>query len=185
MKKLLIVLLLWCPLGFAQQSAYEFDSAHTKIVFKLETGLHTVHGDFKLKRGIVRYDAATGKASGEIVIDATSGNSNSESRDHRMHKNVLESAKFTDITFVPDRLDGRVANEGESEVKLHGMMTLLGKEHEMTLPAKVQPTKEGLSVSTHFVVPYIQWGLKNPSTFVLRVSHDVQIEIEATLGATK
>src|SRR5450432_567637 len=100
MKKLSLLLLLFCPLAFTQQSAYEFDSAHTKVFFKLETGLHTVHGDFKLKRGIVRYDAATGKASGEIVIDATSGDSKSESRDHRMHKGVLESAKFTDILFV-------------------------------------------------------------------------------------
>jgi polyisoprenoid-binding protein YceI len=185
MKKILIVLLLCCPLGFAQQSTYEFNPGLTKVEFKLETGLHTVHGEFKLKRGIVRYDPVTGKASGEIVIDATSGDSKSESRDHRMHKGVLESAKYTDIVFVPDRMEGRIAAEGESEVKLHGMMTLLGKEHEMTLPAKVQPSKDGLSISTHFVVPYIEWGLKNPSTFVLRVSHDVQIAIEATVGAVR
>ena len=185
MKRALLVLWLLSPLGYAQQSAYEFDPAHTKIVFKLETALHTVHGGFKLKRGMVRYDAATGKSSGEIVIDATSGDSDSESRDNRMHKNVLQSAKFTDITFVPDHLEGHVAPEGESDVKLHGMMTLLGKEHEMTLLAKVRQTKDGLSISTHFVVPYIQWGLKNPSTFILRVSHDVQIEIEATLGAAR
>jgi hypothetical protein len=30
------------------------------------------------------------------------------------------------------------------------------------------------------VVPYVRWGLKNPSTFILRVSDKLDLDINAT-----
>jgi hypothetical protein len=68
----------------------------------------------------VVFDNETGKAGGEIVVDATSGLRGSSARDGRMHKNVLESAKYPDVSFVPDRLDGKVELTGVSNSKLHG-----------------------------------------------------------------
>ena len=37
-----------------------------------------------------------------------------------------------------------------------------------------------LQITTHIDIPYVQWGLKNPSNFLLRVSDNVTIEIQAT-----
>jgi hypothetical protein len=36
-----------------------------------------------------------------------------------------------------------------------------------------------LTAATDFMIPYIEWGLNNPSTFVLKVSDKVQMHIEA------
>jgi hypothetical protein len=33
------------------------------------------------------------------------------------------------------------------------------------------------AATAHFTVPYVKWGMKNPSTFVLRVSDKVQIDV--------
>ena len=56
----------------AQTEVLEFDPAQTKVQFTLADVLHTVQGTFKLKRGNIRIDAASGAVSGEIVVDATS-----------------------------------------------------------------------------------------------------------------
>ena len=78
----------------AQQGALELDPARTAVHFTLKTSLHTVHGTFKIKHGDMHFDPDSGRASGEVVVDATSGESGSSARDSRMHKNVLESAKY-------------------------------------------------------------------------------------------
>lgn len=64
-----------------------------------------MHGTFALKRGTLRFDLATGKAAGEIVVDAISGQSGNDSRDKKVRKEVLENARFTDIVFRPDRVE--------------------------------------------------------------------------------
>jgi hypothetical protein len=35
------------------------------------------------------------------------------------------------------------------------------------------------SVTTTFSIPYVKWGMKNPSSFVLRVSDTVEIQAAA------
>ena len=41
------------------------------------------------------------------------------------------------------------------------------------------PTNNGLDVTTHFSVPYVRWGMKNPSTLFLRVGDTVSIDVHA------
>jgi len=163
----------------AQQFTLQLDSGQTRVDFTLGDVLHTVHGTFKLKRGNVRLDSATGKVSGDLIIDATSGDSGSGARDSRMHKNILESGRFPEITLTPDRFDGKLNLEGDSQVQLHGLFGIHGGQHEVTLPVKVRIQQQQLQADTQFPVPYEKWGMKNPSTLFLRVDDTVQIHIHA------
>lgn len=160
-----------------QELAWELDPARTTVQFTLHDVLHTVQGNFKLKHGDLRFNPLTGKIGGEIVVDTGSGASGSDGRDRRMHKNILESTRYPEIVFSPDRVDGVIAQDGEAQVAVHGMFRIHGTEHEMTLPFKVHMSGGQISATTHFTIPYVSWGMKNPSTLLLRVSDKVDIDI--------
>jgi polyisoprenoid-binding protein YceI len=83
------------------------------------------------------FDPASGKLSGEIVVDAKSGESGSGMRDRKMHKEILESERYPEITFRPDRIEGAVANQGKSSVKVHGMFSIHGVDREIMVPPEV------------------------------------------------
>jgi hypothetical protein len=154
------------------------DPAQSSVHYTVSSSLHAVHGTFALKRGSLRIDPATGKASGEIVVDAISGQSGNDSRDKKMHKEVLESARFTDIIFRPDRVEGAVQAQGTSSAQLHGVCVLHGSEHELTAPVRAELTSGQWKGTASFNVPYNDWGLKNPGNFLLKVDHTVNIEVQ-------
>jgi polyisoprenoid-binding protein YceI len=161
----------------AQETALRVDPAQTRVEFTLPNLLHTAHGTFQLKRGDLRFDPAGGKVSGELVVDATSGESGSGGRDKRMHNTILQSATYPEIVFRPDRVAGKVALQGKSEVSLHGMFSIHGATHEVTLPLQVEAAGGQYTATGTFKVPYVKWGMKNPSTLMLRVSDTVEITV--------
>ncbi len=156
-----------------------FDPMRTIIHWTLPATLHTVHGTFRLKRGSLRLDPATGKASGEIVVDAASGESGNNDRDSKMQREVLESSKYSDIIFHPDRFSGTIPASGEVKAELHGIFSLHGADHEMTIPVAAELSGSHWSGNSTFTVPYVKWGLRNPSNFFLKVKPEVQIQFEA------
>jgi len=158
----------------------QFTPAETSIKFTLGDILHTVHGSFQLKRGEIGYTFADQSVRGALVADAASGQSGNRSRDRRMHKDILESAKFPEIIFRPDRVEGIVSASGNSTVQVHGIFSIHGAEHELTMPVRVQVFPDHWTADTHFNIPYVKWGIKNPSTFFLRVSESVEIDVHAT-----
>lgn len=173
---------IFCAIVFsapvqAQSITLNLDPARTQITFTLGATLHTVEGSFKLKNSAIQFNPATGKASGDIVVDATSGESGNNSRDRKMHKSVLESQNYPEIVFVPERVQGQVLLSGESHVQIQGLVKLHGGQHEITIPADIQVTGAQLTANLHFAVPYVEWGLKDPSTFVLHVEKKVDVAI--------
>jgi hypothetical protein len=52
--------------------------ADTSIGWTLSDPLHTVHGTFKLKQGVINYNLDDDSADGLIEVDATSGESGAE-----------------------------------------------------------------------------------------------------------
>jgi len=147
-----------------------------------------VHGTFKLKSGNIRIDPKTGAASGQIVVDATSAESGNRSRDSKMHKDVLESARYPEIIFSPRHVSGNVPAQGSANLQVTGAFRIHGSDHDMTLSLPVQVEGTRATATAKFEVPYEAWGMKNPSSLFLRVDKKVEIEVSSvatvTTGAT-
>lgn len=173
------------PVALAQGAPAEvftFSPSATKVEFTLAATLHTVDGTMNLKSGQIRLDPASGAASGEVIVDATSAETGNKSRDRRMHKEILQSARYPQIVFIAQRMIGTIQLSGTSQLQLSGLFELEGRQHPTTLSINV--TREAgnslVHATTMFTVPYVQWGVKNPSTLFLRVSDHLDVTIEAT-----
>ena len=167
-------------LASAQETTLTLDPDRTTVSFTLEATLHTVHGMFRVKNGVVRFNPATGAASGAVVVDASSGETGNKRRDRTMHRDVLQSQRYPEMTFTPTRVVGTVSPQGESSVSVEGVLRLQGVDHPISLSFKVQSGAGELRATTLFAVPYIAWGLKNPSTFLLHVADKVELSIVAS-----
>ena len=160
------------------ETVLTLDPAQSKVRFTVDTTLHTVHGTFNLKSGNVHFDPETGKASGEIIVFATSGESGSDGRDARMHGEILESAKFPDAVFHPTQVEGKVSPSGTYDVKLHGTLNLHGTDHDLTALVHAELAGDHWKGTAKFEVPHVAWGIKDPSNFFLKVKHVANLELE-------
>src|SRR5467141_1995382 len=166
------------PQPSASEIVLGIDPAKSQVYWTLGSTVHTVHGSFAFKKGNLRLDTSTGKASGEIIVDAASGNSGNDSRDRKMHKEVLESARYAEVIFRPDRVEGEIPPQRAFTVNVHGLLVLHGSEHQLTVPVQAELAGDHWTGSGKCNVPFIGWGLKNPGNFFLKVDHAVQIEAE-------
>jgi polyisoprenoid-binding protein YceI len=177
--------LTFAPAACAQAYVVNLDPAQTKITFTLETTLHEVHGTFQLKSGQIHIDMATGKASGAIIVDARSGDTDNKSRDKKMHQEILESPKYGEIVFTPTQVRGSFDPQKASRVDVSGVMRIHGQDHDFTMPLAVQPAAAArLPCDTNFTIPYVKWGMKDASTFLLHANDTVELEIQATAQIT-
>lgn len=170
--------------SIAEELVLTLDPEATTIDFTLGAILHTVEGGFRLEEGEITFDPETGEVSGRVVVDATSGDTGNDKRDRDMHAKVLESERYPGFVFLPTRLEGAFEPAGAGEVTLHGTLQIHGGEHEIAIPATVavNPTEDGgrrLEATGTFEVPYVEWGMKDPSKFLLRVAKSVEVTVHA------
>jgi len=180
-----VILLLVAGLVYATPLAgsatvFELHPAQSHVVFTLTALLHTIHGTFRVKQGSLRLDPVHGVVSGVCVVDATSGDTGNRGRDRKMHTEVLASQWYPDIVFSPVLLRGAVAAQGTSTVQVDCTFSIAGTSHHLTVTVVVRISGDSFTISTDFLVPYVQWGLPDPSTFLLTVGKQVQVHFEAS-----
>ena len=62
---------------------------------------------------------------------------------------------------------------------MQGVLTLHGGKHDIAFTAQGQLVGDNLTATAHFSVPYVAWGLKDPSILFLTVAKQVDIDIAA------
>jgi hypothetical protein len=75
---------------------------------------------------------------------------------------------------------GVIAPSKDSTIQATGIFTLLGGPHEITIPILVHLEGATATAKGHFPVPYIQWGLKDPSLLFWKADKDVAIDLLLT-----
>jgi polyisoprenoid-binding protein YceI len=154
------------------------DTNRSEVHFTLTDTLHTVRGTFHLQQGDITFDPATGHANGSILVDALSGQSGNSVRDRRMAKDELKAPDFKTVAFAPTRFTGTFNPDGDSTLQVHGLFTLIGTAHEIDVPMQIQVNGQQIHAVGSFVIPYVQWGLKDPSTFMIKVNKEVHVDLD-------
>jgi polyisoprenoid-binding protein YceI len=163
----------------AEQRTLILDPKASKVSFTLDGTGHDIEGTMALKSGRIAFDSATGAASGEIVLDLKSADTGNNSRDRDMHDDVLETRQYPVAVFRAEKLRGTVTATGPSQVTLDGTLSFHGGQHKMSLPAKVEVQNGRVKAETQLQIPYVEWGLHDPSVMMLRVGKVVDVKVHA------
>lgn len=164
----------------AKTITVHLDPAKTEIHWTLSDVLHTVHGTFALKGGVIVFDPATGHAEGEVIVELDSGDSGNATRDRLMKEKILQTATYPEAIFHPDKVSSAPKPGTEQPITVTGTFTIHGKDHPLPLAMTVRTDGAGhVTAATQFAVPYVAWGMKDPSTFVLRVEKQVTVDVTA------
>ena len=175
------------PIAFAQHQNFTVNPDACKVAFSLGGSGHHVDGSFHVQSGSIDFDRSAQTISGYVVVAAGSGNSGDQGRDKKMNSDVLDVAHFAEIAFAPKSYQVTVAASGDSTIQVSGVFTLHGTPHELTVPMQIHIEGSTLTAKAHFTVPYVQWGLKDPSIFILKVAKvvDVDLTLEGSLSSSK
>ncbi|MDR3751525.1 MAG: YceI family protein [Terracidiphilus sp.] len=169
--------LLFAHSAFAQHQTFTVNPDASTVAFALTGTGHSVSGKFHVQSGSIDFDRNAQKISGSVVVAAGSGDSGEPSRDKKMNSEVLDVAHFTEVSFVPKSYQGTISAAGDSTIQVSGIFTLHGTPHDLTVPMQIHIDGANLTAKTHFTVPYVKWGLKDPSIFILKVAKEVGIDL--------
>jgi polyisoprenoid-binding protein YceI len=176
--RILVALAAFSAATVSSAETLTLEPAKTKLALHLPATGHDVEGTLALKAGTIEFDRAAGTAGGLIEIDALKTATGSGSRDKKMHEEVLLSAKFPLIAFKPQKIVGTLPSEGKGQITLVGTLTLIGQARELSLPTEVEIQGQTVKAKSSFKIPFVAWGLKDPSILFLKVDKEVQIKLE-------
>jgi polyisoprenoid-binding protein YceI len=172
--------ILLAPVTFAQKQTFVPNPDASEVKMTLKTTHEVVNGTFHIQSGSLEFDRSSTKISGSVVVLAASGNTGNGIRDKKMNKDILEVEQHATVSLEPKSYAGAMAPSGDSTIQVTGIFTLLGTPHEITIPTLVHIEGTTATAKAHFLVPYIQWGLKDPSFLFWKADKDVAIDIFLT-----
>ena len=178
----LALAVILAPAALAQQPEQvhlRLDPVQTEVHFTLKDTIHTVHGTFKMSAGAIDFNPRTGEASGQIVVDTGSGASGNESRDGKMKREYLDVPSFPVATYEVEHVNGYDAEKSIQKITVNGTMTLHGTKHSLVMEFALSRDGQATVAVTHFLIPYVAWGIKDPSNAFIHVEKEVLMEISA------
>ena len=123
-----------------QHQRFTVNPGESNVSIQLNTTHEVVNGTFHLRSGSIDFDL--------------------------MDRDILKVEQFTDVSFSPKTFSGKIAALGDSNIQVSGIFTLLGTAHNLTIPMQIHIDGPSATAKAHFVIPYVQWGLKNPSFLI-------------------
>jgi len=175
--RVIVLAALLAPAALAQHQTFVVNPEVSQVKITLNTTHEIVNGTFHVQSGSIEFDPGAPRMAGSVVVLAGSGKTGNDSRDKRMNKEILKVEQYATVSFEPKTYTGVIAPSGESNIQVSGVFTLLGTPHEITIPILVHLEGTTATAKAHFVVPYVGWGLKNPSFLIWKADNDVAIDL--------
>jgi polyisoprenoid-binding protein YceI len=169
----------WC------EEHYRVDPGGSEVHFSLVGPGHTVEGTFHVTSGEFSLDPQSNAMSGTVAVDAASGQSDNKNRDKKMTNDQMKAQAFPSVTFAPTKFTGQVKDSGDSTGQVDGTFTLLGQAHAITVPMTVHMEGDRFTAAGSFTVPYVTWGVKDPSWAFVKVAKDVKIDLKLAGTVTR
>jgi polyisoprenoid-binding protein YceI len=169
--------LLLARAALGQHQTFVVNPGSSEVKMTLNTTRELVNGTFHVQSGVIDFDPGTAKIDGDVVVAAGSGKTGSDSRDKRMNSYVLHVQQFATVMFSPRSYTGTIAPTGDSTIQVTGVFTLLGTPHDLTLPIQIYRNGGDCTTKAHFVIPYVQWGLKDPSFLFWKTEKHVEMDL--------
>jgi polyisoprenoid-binding protein YceI len=163
--------------ALAQHQTFAVNSDASEVKIMLNTTHEVVNGTFHVQSGSINFDRTASHISGIVIVAAGSGKTGNDSRDKKMNREILKVDQFATVSFAPKAYTGTVAASGDSTIQVSGVFTLLGTPHDLTIPMQIQIDGSKATARAQFVVPYVQWGLKNPSFMFWKAENDVAVDL--------
>jgi polyisoprenoid-binding protein YceI len=160
------------------QQHYRVDPGTSEVHFTLGASDHPVEGSFHVTSGDFTLDPQSGAMTGTVSVDASSGQSGNQGRDKKMTKDQLKVQTYPTLTFAPTKFSGQVKDSGDSSGPVEGTFTLLGQPHPITVPMNVHMDGDHFAASGSFSVPFVNWGVKDPSFMFMKVDKEVKIDLK-------
>jgi len=166
------------PAAFAQHQTFAVNTDASEVKIKLNTTHEVVNGTFHIQSGAIDFDRTASHISGIVIVAAGSGKTGNNSRDKRMNNDILKVDQYTTVSFAPNAYTGTIAPSGDSIIQVSGVFTLLGTAHDLTVPMQIHMDGSKAAARSHFVIPYVRWGVKNPSFLIWKAENDVAIDLD-------
>ena len=173
----LALAVMLAPAALAQHQAFAVNPEASEVKMKLNTTHEVVNGTFHIQSGSINFDRTASLISGMVIVAAGSGKTGNDSRDKKMNKDILKVDQFATVSFAPKAYSGTIAASGDSTIQVSGVFTLLGTAHDLTIPMQIHIDGSKATAKAQFVVPYVQWGLKNPRFLIWKAENDVAIDL--------
>ena len=173
------------PAALAQHRTFAVNPDASEVRMTLNTTHEVVNGTFHVQSGSINFDPTASQISGTIIVAAGSGKTGNGIRDKKMNKKILQVERYATVSFEPQSYAGVIAPSGDSTIQVTGIFTLLSTPHEITIPMLIHLEGTTATAKAHFVVPYIQWGLQDPSFLIWKADKNVAIGLFLTGGLSK
>jgi polyisoprenoid-binding protein YceI len=168
---------IFATAGVAQHQNFVVNPDASEVRMTLNTTHEVVNGAFHIQSGSIEFDRSDPRMSGSVVVLAGSGKTGNGSRDKKMNKDILKVDQYAIVSFAPKSYTGTIAPSGDSIIQVSGTFTLLGTPHDLTIPMQIHMDGSQATAKAHFLLPYVQWGLRDPSFMFWKAEHDVAIDL--------
>jgi polyisoprenoid-binding protein YceI len=166
--------------ALSEQMTFVLDSERSEVRILLGATLHTVPGSAPIGPATLTWDTESGEASGQVVIQSAELDTRIDARNAKMHEIVLKTLEHPEIIFEATGFELRQPGDDEMRFVLRGALTLVGTTQQIEFETHARRRgDDSWKARADLNVPYVEWGLEDPSMPLFGVDKHVAVEVKA------